>query len=93
MRTPQTDCSILSHSGNVPGSATVTTMATVVTIEMMRSRRNTPREPRAARVAADSRMSAVATTMIDRTQAGPLTSAGWFRSRITATRAATPMPR
>ena len=60
----------MSHTGNVPGSATITTMATVVTIEMMRSRRNAPREPRLARVAADSRMSAVATTMIDRTQAG-----------------------
>ena len=60
----------MSHTGNVPGSATITTMATVVTIEMMRSRRNAHREPRLARVAADSRMSAVATTMIDRTQAG-----------------------
>jgi hypothetical protein len=34
-------------------------MATVVTMEMTRSRQNAPREPRPARVAADSRTSAV----------------------------------
>ena len=39
MTRPQTPCSIRIHTGNVPGSATMTTMATVATIETIRSRR------------------------------------------------------
>ena len=42
---PQTLCSIFIHTGNVPGSETMTAIATTITAETIRSRRKARAAP------------------------------------------------